>query len=69
MYVDTNNLLVAETIALEHFKKEFLEFLEILVKKRDQLERLWHKGERGLPHKDNKPSDLIPVIYSHLIVV
>jgi hypothetical protein len=71
MYVNANNLLVSETTALEHFKKVFSEFLEILVKKRDQLERLWLKvrRERGLPHEDNKPSDLIPVIYSHLIVV
>jgi len=71
MYVDTNNLLVTETTALEHFKRVFSEFLEILVKKRDQLERLWLKirRERGYPHEDNKPSDLIPVIYSHLIVV
>jgi hypothetical protein len=71
MYVDANNLLVTETTALEHFKKVFSEFLEILVKKRDELERLWLKvrRERGHPHEDNKPSDLIPIIYSHLIVV
>jgi hypothetical protein len=72
MYVDRNNLLVAETTALEHFKKVFSEFLEILVKKRDQLEILWLKIRRPRsfhPHEEYKPSDLIPVIYSHLIVV
>jgi hypothetical protein len=71
MYVDTNNLLVTETTALEHFKKVFLEFLEILVKKGDELETLWLKirRPRGHSHENYKPSDLISVIYSHLIVV
>src|SRR5215472_13110814 len=46
MYVDTNNLLVAETTELEHFKKVFSEFLEILDKIKDELEILWIKIRR-----------------------
>src|SRR5215831_1020572 len=71
IFVNTNNLLVTETSALEHFKKVFLEFLEMLDKRKDELETLWLKirRPRGFPHEDNKPSDLIIAIYNHLIVV
>jgi hypothetical protein len=71
IFVNANNLLVTESRALEQFKKVFSELLEILEKKRDELETLWLKirRPRGHSYEDNKPSDLIVVIYSHLIVV
>lgn len=71
LFISADNLLVAETGDLEYFQKVFSKLLEILDKKRDDLDTLWSKirRERGLPHEDYKPSDLILPIYSHLIVV
>jgi DNA-binding Lrp family transcriptional regulator len=74
LFVNADSLLVTETRDLEHFKKVFSEFLEILDKKREELETLWLKirKERGYPYEYivyNKPSDLIVYIYSHLIVI
>jgi hypothetical protein len=71
MFINANNLLVAETHDLEYFQKVFSQLLGILDKKRDELDTLWSKirRPRGLPHEDYKPSDLILPIYSHMIAV
>jgi hypothetical protein len=71
LFVNANNLLVTEIRELERFKKVFSELLEILDKRKDELDTLWLKirREQGLPHEYYKPSDLILPIYSHLVVV
>ena len=71
LFINVNNLVVAETRDLEYFQKVFSELLGILDKKRDELDTLWNKirRPRGQPHEEYKPSDLILIIYSHMIVV